>query len=320
MKDYSEIRQTRSMIDQMNELYIHVEEMQLQEQVLTRLSNHEPLDELLPWAFPVVGTEEGDLEDMYAVCAYYYHNELGQAYLERVKQFVIMYQYLHIDDYLTKEEQQRIYASVSIFHEVDNHSILHDYLIDFQEGKPNAKVLRKLKPQIESYLRRSVCGKHEITDRPLFEGGCFESDHIDMMEVLDIWMWLYQHGYSPVTMGRQYLVSHTDIYTYWRRSALSSRFYLLTLDLIHTVLEDSNYDKELKHLYATILNPEDDEDWDWIHHAMFFEEALHLCNEKVSDLFPMLGYDTHNRLIHKTMFYWELRLRQQGLIKELSKD
>ncbi len=318
MKDYKEIRQTRSIIDQMEELHAQLEDMQMHEQVIERLQNNEPLGDLLPWAFPIVGTEEGDLEDVYAVCAYFYHPTLGKEYFERVKEFLISRRKLQ-DDPFTQEEHEHISASVSTFYMVDQHEVLRDYLAYSLDREPDKKTIQALEPQINDYLRKSVCSRYEIPERPMFDGGGVEAERMGRTDVLDIWMWLYQRGYSPVTMGKRYLVSHTDIYASWRRSGLLTRFFELTLKLIECFLEDSDDDKEFFNLYVTILNPEEDEDWDWIHYAMFFEEALRLCNEKIPDSFPMRGYNFYNFLLRESMYDWELKLRRKGLIKELSK-
>lgn len=120
---------------------------------------------------------------------------------------------------------RRIKSCMTLFDIVNPGCVFEQIIDNFFEGKRDENVLEAVK--LEQELFHGESSPYEkanlrIVERAMFDGYGEETTPYSVDEKIASYLRLYKMGYTPLELGRIYLVNHCDIYDHYRTSGMES--------------------------------------------------------------------------------------------------
>ncbi|MGN0231401.1 MAG: DUF1810 family protein [Muribaculaceae bacterium] len=134
---------------------------------------------------------------------------------------------------------QKIHSCMTVFDVVNPGCVFERVLDAFFDGKRCDDVLASVERQ-RNYFHGDV-GPYEqaglgIIERAMFDSYGDETYKYSKEEKYASYLRLYRMGYSPLDLGRLYLVNHRDIYNGYRTSGMESYLSFFTMEFAFDVV------------------------------------------------------------------------------------
>ena len=182
--------------------------------------------------------KEFALYSLYEAEAYMCDPTLSKRLRETVQTIIDEYYDYDIADIFGKTNYEKIKSCMTLFDIVSPNDIFENVLNYFFDGERDENVLNAVEWERELFHGEETPYEKlnlKILERAMFDSYGEETKRYSFEMKIASYIRLHIYGYTPLNLGRLYLVHHSDIYDSYRTSGMESELSYIGHELLYEI-------------------------------------------------------------------------------------